>query len=167
MHATIGRFARWGLMHGPVWGAVAALLGGIPLSRLLTIPLSEAELIAVGLLAGFVGGPILAVVVGATCLAADRVPRWILDAPDYVAVLAVLAVVALVAGPVLSMADAGAATTVVGVALLSSAPIIDAARSAPQLLHPAPARRAGKHQRVRAPKSLGVVVDRDALARRM
>jgi hypothetical protein len=136
MNTTIGRFARWGLMHGPVWGAVAALLGGIPLSRLLAMPLSEAELIAIGLLAGAIGGPILAIMVGATCLAADRAPRWLLDAPDYVAVLTVIAVVGIVAVPLLTIANAGGTTTVLGVALLASAPTIDAARSAPHLLHP-------------------------------
>jgi hypothetical protein len=136
MQGTIGRFTHWGLTHGPVWGAAAALLGGIPLSRLLSLPISEVELVALGLLGGLVGGPILAAMVGGVCLAADHVPRWILDAPDYVAVLTVVSVVALAAWPMMRMNEAGGTTAVLGVALLATAPTIDAAWSAPKLLHP-------------------------------
>ncbi len=32
MQGTIRRFAHWGLTHGPAWGVLAALVGGIPLA---------------------------------------------------------------------------------------------------------------------------------------
>lgn len=139
VQGTIGRFARWGLTHGPVWGTLAALIGAIPLSRILPMPFSPGELLVLGALCGLIGGPALAILVGAVCLAADRVPRWILDAPDYVAVLTVVGAVAMIAWPALRMADAGTTTALLGVALLATAPTIDAARTAPRLLHPRPA----------------------------
>lgn len=146
MHETIGRFSRWGLIHGPVWGVAAALVGGLPLSRLVEFPVSEAQLISIGLIVGLIAGPFLAIMVGVTCMAADHAPRWILDAPDYVAVLTVFAVIGLAAWPLLSLVDASASATLLGVALLASVPTIDAARTAPRLLRP-PSDDAGGHSR--------------------
>jgi len=147
MHETIGRFSRWGLVHGPLWGVAAALIGGIPLSRLVDFPVTEAQLISIGLIVGLIAGPFLAIMVGVTCMAADHAPRWLLDAPDYVAVLTVLAVIGLAAWPLLSLVDASASATLLGVVLLASAPTIDAARSAPQLLRPQAV--GGAHRAVR------------------
>jgi hypothetical protein len=134
VQGTIRRFARWGLTHGPVWGTVAAALVGIALTRLAEFGLSVGELLVVGALAGLVGGPVLAVTVALTCLAAERIPRWILDAPDYVAVLTVVGVVALIGWPALQLANASTAVSVAGVALIAAAPTVDAARTAPALL---------------------------------
>ena len=137
---AIGRFARWGLTHGPVWGTAAAVIAGIPLARMLDVSLTYAQLILLGTAAGLVTGPVLAVLVGVMCLAAERVPRWILDAPDYVAVLTVVGFVAVIAWPTLQLADASTGISLVGVALIAAAPSIDAARTAPKLLHPGPDR---------------------------
>lgn len=134
---AIARFARWGLAHGPVWGTVAAALGGIPSARVLDLSVSYVELLVLGATFGLFGGPPLAVLVGLVCLAAERVPRWILDAPDYVAVLTVVGVVALITWPSFWLADASLAAAALAVALTAAAPSVDAARNAPQLLHPA------------------------------
>ena len=155
MHETMGRFSRWGLVHGPVWGVVAAVVGGIPLSRLVEIPVAGAQLVTIGLVVGLTVGPFLAIMVGVTCMAADHAPRWLLDAPDYVAVLTVFAVIGLAAWPLLSLVDASASATVLGVVLLASAPTIDAARSAPQLLRPQAGRGGGAHRAARAPSVIG------------
>jgi hypothetical protein len=140
VEGAIGRFARWGLTHGPVWGTVSAVIAGIPLARMLDVPLTYAELIVLGAVAGLVSGPVLAVLVSVMCLAAERVPRWILDAPDYVAVLTVVGFVAMIAWPTLQLADASIGISVVGIALIAAAPSVDAARTAPKLLHPGPDR---------------------------
>lgn len=131
---AIARFARWGLTHGPVWGAAAAALAGIPLMTTLDLTVSYLELLVLGAVIGVFGGPPLAVLVGLVCLAAERVPRWILDAPDYVAVLTVVGVVALFTWPTFRLADASTAMAAVGVALVAAAPTVDAARSVPRLL---------------------------------
>lgn len=133
---AIGRFARWGLTHGPAWGVLAGALAGIPLARMLELKVSYFALPVLGAVAGLVAGPLLAVVVGLTCLAADRAPRWILDAPDYVAVLTVIVVITLVAWPTLQSADVGPVVAVLGVALIAAPASVDAARSAPRLLRP-------------------------------
>lgn len=130
------RFARWGLTHGPVWGTAAAALGGIPSARMLDLSVSYVELLVLGATIGLFGGPALAVMVGLACLAAERVPRWILDAPDYVAVITVVGVVALCAWPSFWLADASVAVAAIGVVLTAAAPSVDAARNAPRLLHP-------------------------------
>lgn len=147
VHGTIGRFSRWGLVHGPVWGVAAAVVGVLPLSRLVEFPVSAAQLIAIGLVVGLITGPFLAIMVGATCMAADHAPRWLLDAPDYVAVLTVVAVIGLATWPLLSLVDASASATLLGIVLLAGAPIIDAARTAPKLLRPS---EDGAHRAVRA-----------------
>ncbi len=132
---AIGRFARWGFTHGPVWGVLTAL-AGIPLARMLELQVSYFALPFLGAAAGLLAGPPLAVVVGLTCLAADRAPRWILDAPDYVAVVTVLAVISLVAWPTLQSADIGPAVAALGVALIAAPVSVDAARTVPRLLRP-------------------------------
>lgn len=145
---AMARFARWGLTHGPVWGTVAAALGGIPLAAMLDLTVSYLELLVLGATFGLFGGPVLAVVVGLACLAAERVPRSILDAPDYVAVLTIVAVVALFAWPSLLLADASTVVAVTGVVLIAAAPTVDAARTVPQLLQPHstdPRGRLGRH----------------------
>ncbi|HEX6196763.1 MAG TPA: hypothetical protein VFZ37_12690 [Jiangellaceae bacterium] len=80
-------------------------------------------------------------------MAADHAPRWLLDAPDYVAVLTVVAVIGLATWPLLSLVDASASATLLGIVLLAGAPIIDAARTAPKLLRPS---EDGAHRAVRA-----------------
>jgi hypothetical protein len=132
---TIGRFARWGLRHGPLWGAAAALLM-LPLSTLAGFPGESLSLAAAALLAGLAGGPLLGVLVGGVCLAADRAPKWLLDAPDYVAALTVIAVVGVVAWPVLGLGKAGLVAGALALIVLCVAPAVDAANSAPDLLHP-------------------------------
>lgn len=132
---TIGRFARWGLIHGPVWGAAAALLA-LPASALLGLDVPVVRLLVIGLLSGLLGGPVLGALVGVVCIAADRAPKWIIDAPDYVAVLTVVSVVGLVAWPTLELGQSGLAAGVLGVGLLGAAPAVDAANNAPALLHP-------------------------------
>lgn len=139
---TIGRFARWGLARGPAWGAVAGALSGIPPAQALSLSMSHVELVVLGAIVGLILGPALAVGVGALCLAAERVPRWLLDAPDYVAVVAVVGMVSAVAWPLFQTLGAGTALSLLGIALIAAAPTIDAARTAPGLLHPrAPAPR--------------------------
>ena len=134
---TIGRFARWGLIHGPMWGVAAALLA-LPLSAVVDFRVGPMGIVLVGLSAGLLGGPLLGALVGASCAAADHAPKWILDAPDYVAVLTVMVAVALVAWPVLGLEQASAMAGVLGVATIGIAPVVDAAHNAPDLLHPPP-----------------------------
>jgi hypothetical protein len=133
---AIARFARWGLTHGPVWGTAAAGLAGIPLAAMLDLSVSYLELLVLGATLGLFGGPVLAVLVGLVCLAAERVPRWILDAPDYVAVLTVIAVIAFFAWPSLQLAEASTAVAVTSIVLIAAAPTVDAARTVPRLLQP-------------------------------
>lgn len=133
---AIGRFARWGVTHGPVWGVLAGAFAGIPLARVLDLQVSYVALPVVGAVAGLLAGPPLAVLVALTCLAADRAPRWILDAPDYVAVLTVIVVITVLAWPTLQSTDAGPVVAVLGVALIAAPVSVDAARSAPRLLRP-------------------------------
>lgn len=135
---TMGRFARWGLRHGPAWGTLAAAIGGVPLVRGTDLSLTLVELVVAGALAGLLLGPVLGVLVGAACLGAERVPRWILDAPDYVAIVTVFGVVGLIAVPALQLAGATTAITVLCVILLAAPATVDAARTVPQLLHPNP-----------------------------
>lgn len=134
---TIGRFARWGLIHGPMWGVAAALLA-LPLSEVVDFGFGPMGIVLVGLTAGLLGGPLLGALVGASCAAADRAPKWILDAPDYVAVLTVMVVVALVAWPLLGLGQASVMAGILGVATVGVAPVVDAAHNAPDLLHPPP-----------------------------
>lgn len=134
---TIRRFARWGLTHGPVWGSFAAVLGGLPLAMILDADVDVPAILLVGVIAGLVGGPALGLAVGAVCLAADRAPKWILDAPDYVAVVAVVGIIGGVSWPLLRLGENGLAMGLLGVVLLTWLPAVDAARTAPRLLQPA------------------------------
>ena len=133
---TIARFAHWGLRHGPVWGLVAAVVGGIPLAAFRNAAVSEVQILLLGLAIGIAAGPLVGLVTGLTCAAADRAPKWILDAPDYVAVVAVTALVGGLAWPVLDLGATGAPLGALGIVLIAGAPAIDAARSAPGLLRP-------------------------------
>ncbi len=145
MRGTIGRFTRWGLTHGPVWGTLAAILGGVPLAIMLDAGIGPVQLVLLGAFGGLVAGPVLGGVVGTVCVLTDRVPKWILDAPDYMAVLTVVGSIGAVTWPVLRDAGAGAGIAALGVVLIAGAPAIDAARSASLLLYPAePATDAGR-----------------------
>lgn len=134
---TIGRFMRWGMTHGPLWGVLAALISGLPLVLLTDLPVDEVTVVLVALGGGIVAGPVLGFAAGLACLAADRAPKWLLDAPDYVAVAAVAGIVGGIAWPVLELGRAGPAPGILAVALIASVPAVDAARNAPRLLHPA------------------------------
>ena len=135
LRGTIGRFTRWGFTHGPAWGILAAVVGGIPVAVLFDANIDGMRIVLIGALAGLLAGPVLGAVVGVVCKAADRVPKWILDAPDYVAVVAVVTLVGGVAWPVLGLGRSGVAVGALGVVLLTCVPAIDAARSAPRLLY--------------------------------
>ena len=135
LQGTVGRFAHWGLTHGSVWGILAAAIGGIPFAALVDANLGELQIMLIGSLVGLVAGPVLGAVVGVVCVAADRVPKWILDAPDYVAVVAVVTLVGGVMWPVLGLGRSGVAVGALGIVLLTCVPAIDAARSAPRLLY--------------------------------
>ena len=135
LRGTIGRFARWGFTHGPAWGTLAAVIGGIPVAALVDANVDGMRIVLIGALAGLLAGPVLGAVVGVVCVAADRVPKWILDAPDYVAVLAVVTLVGGVMWPVLGLGRSGVAVGALGIVLLTCVPAIDAARSAPRLLY--------------------------------
>jgi hypothetical protein len=137
LQGTIGRFVRWGMVHGPLWGVLAAIIGGIPLAMFGDVDVGEAQIVLAGLIGGAVAGPVLGLAAGLACLSAELVPKWILDAPDYVAVAAVAGLVGGIAWPVLELGRSGPATGLMAVALITSVPVIDAARSAPRLLHPA------------------------------
>ncbi|MBD0292570.1 MAG: hypothetical protein ICV70_03215 [Jiangellaceae bacterium] len=132
----MSRFVRWGATHGPVWGVLAALCGGIPLAVLRGSDLGPLEIVLAGAVVGVLAGPVLGATTGLCCLAADRAPKWILDAPDYVAVAVVTALVGGVAWPVLRLGETGLAGSALSISLLACVPAIDAARSAPVLLHP-------------------------------
>jgi hypothetical protein len=133
---AMGRFVRWGMIHGPVWGLLAAVIAGIPLAAVGDIAASEAQIVLAGLVGGIVAGPVLGLAAGVACMSAEMVPKWILDAPDYVAVAAVAGIVGGIAWPVLELGRSGPAVGILAVALITSVPAIDAARSAPRLLHP-------------------------------
>ncbi len=135
LRGTIGRFARWGFTHGPAWGTLAAVIGGLPAAALVDANIDGMRIVLIGTLAGLLAGPVLGAVVGVVCVAADRVPKWILDAPDYVAVVAVVTLVGGVMWPVLGLGRSGFAVGVLGIVLLTCVPAIDAARSAPRLLY--------------------------------
>jgi hypothetical protein len=85
---------------------------------------------------GTAAGPLVGLVTGLICVAADRAPKWILDAPDYVAVVAVTVLVGGLAWPALDLGSNGAPLGALGIALIAGAPAVDAARSAPLLLQP-------------------------------
>jgi hypothetical protein len=133
---TMGRFMRWGMTHGPAWGVLAAIVAGIPLAAFADGGASEVQIVLAGLVGGIVAGPVLGLAAGAACLGAELVPKWILDAPDYVAVAAVAGIVGGVAWPVLELGRSGPAAGILAVVLITSVPAIDAARSAPRLLYP-------------------------------
>lgn len=129
------RFVRWGTVRGPLWGVVTVGVT-LPVAAVTGYAGSMARLAVVAVLAGLLGGPIIGAVTGAACSAADRVPKWFLDAPDYVAVFAVIATVALIAWPILGLGAHGLTLGVVTVLSLGVAPAVDAAAHAPGLLHP-------------------------------
>ena len=139
LRGIIGRFARWGFTHGPAWGTLAAVIGGIPVAALVDASVDGIRIVLIGALVGLLAGPALGAVVGVVCVAADRVPKWILDAPDYVAVVAVVTLVGGVMWPVLGLGRSGFAVGTLGVVLLTCVPAIDAACSAPRLLYRAEA----------------------------
>lgn len=131
--AVIGRFAKWGVTHGPVWGLATALIA-LPLSAIFGYDIRPLPVLAVGVLAGLAGGPALGAFIGAVCLAADHAPKWLLDAPDYVAILAVVGVSTLIAWPLLDLGRATPVVAITGLLLLTAAPLADAAHTAPKLL---------------------------------
>ena len=133
---TIGRFVRWGLTHGPAWGVLAGVIAGIPLAFFSDGTVSELQIVLAGLLVGIIAGPVLGLAAGVACMGAEHVPKWILDAPDYVAVAAVAGIVGAVTWPVLGLGRSGPAAGIVAVVLITAVPAIDAARSASRLLHP-------------------------------
>jgi hypothetical protein len=136
VRGTIARFAHWGLRHGPAWGLVGAVVGGIPLAAFRNAEVSEVQILLLGLVIGIAAGPLVGLATGLACAAADRAPKWILDAPDYVAVVAVTALVGGLAWPALDLGANGAPLGALGIVLVAGAPAIDAARSAPRLLQP-------------------------------
>jgi hypothetical protein len=133
LQGTIGRFVRWGMIHGPAWGLLVAIL----LAVFGDVQASEVQIVLAGLLGGLIAGPVLGFAAGVACMSAELVPKWILDAPDYVAVATVAGIVGGVAWPVLELGRSGPVTGVVAVVVLTAVPAIDAARSAPRLLFPA------------------------------
>lgn len=133
--AAVNRFVRWGIVHGPIWGIAAAIIF-LPLSSIIGIEISPLPALGGGLVLGLAGGPILGGIVGLICVAADRAPEWLLDAPDYVAVLTITGVLAAIAWPVLDLGRAGPAAAALAFMLLVAVPVADAAQHAPQLLHP-------------------------------
>jgi hypothetical protein len=137
LQGTIGRFVRWGLIHGPAWGLLAAIIVAVPVAVVGDVTVSEVQIVLAGLLGGAIAGPVLGLAAGIACLGAELVPKWILDAPDYVAVAAVAGIVGGVTWPVLELGRSGPAAGILAVVLITSVPAIDAARSAPRLLYPA------------------------------
>lgn len=133
--APLRRFARWGLVRGPLWGVVAVAVA-LPVAAVVGYAGSTTRLILVAILGGVLGGPIIGAAAGVACTVADRVPKWFIDAPDYVAVLAVIGTVALIAWPLLGLGQQGLTLGVATVLSLGLAPAIDAAWHAPGLLHP-------------------------------
>jgi hypothetical protein len=133
LQGTIGRFVRWGMIHGPAWG----LLVAIPLAVFGDVGAGKVQIVLAGLLGGMIAGPLLGFAAGVACWCAELVPKWILDAPDYVAVATVAGIVGGVAWPVLELGRSGPVTGMVAVVVLTAVPAIDAARSAPRLLFPA------------------------------
>src|SRR5215218_6315487 len=59
LHGTIGRFARWGFTHGPAWGTLAAVIGGIPVAALVDANVDGMRIVLIGALAGLLAGPVL------------------------------------------------------------------------------------------------------------
>jgi hypothetical protein len=138
---VVGRFARWGLSHGPWWGALGGAVVAAPATALMSLPVEGLlTTVLAGTILGLLAGPALGVLVGLTCLAADRAPKWILDAPDYVAVSTVVLVVGTFAWPLLHPSMDGLLVGLIAVVVLALAPAVDAARNAETLLHPSPAR---------------------------
>jgi hypothetical protein len=127
------RFVRWGSLHGPAWGGLAMLLAYLlPEGAGRTGHGLLLDIVA-GVIVGVFAGPVVGFLVGLVCLAADRLPRWLLDAPDYVAmatVVAVVTVIELELGTVRGLV----AWLLIGCVALPGA--VDAALVAPGLLHP-------------------------------
>ncbi len=150
---TLGRFVRWGLVHGPAWALLAMLLNAL-------LPAHIAELggqgLALDLLsaaaAGVVVGPVLGLIVGITCIAAAHLPRWLLDAPDYVAMVAVLGAAAVVVRPLEHGTDPVLSLLALGAVALPA--LVDAALSAASLLDPQHAERPLVHLHLPARRPL-------------
>jgi hypothetical protein len=136
LQGAIGRFVRWGMIHGPAWGVLAAIVVGFPLAIVGGVPVSEPRLLLAGLVGGIITGPVLGLAAGVACWSAELVPKWILDAPDYVAVAVVAGIVGGIAWPMLELGRSGPAAGILAVVLITAVPAIDAARSAPRLLYP-------------------------------
>lgn len=131
---TLGRFAWWGVSHGPLWGVGAMLLARLlPEGRGRTGYAMWVDLLA-GAGLGLVLGLLVGLLVGVACLLADHVPHWLLDAPDYVAVLVVVAVAALAQRELAGSPDV--VLTLLAVVALALPAAFDAALMAPVLLHP-------------------------------
>jgi hypothetical protein len=130
---VLRRFVRWGCLHGPVWGAITMLLAHLLPDGAGRTGRGLPTDILVGALVGLVVGPLIGFLVGSVCLIADRLPRWLLDAPDYVAIATVVAAAAI-AELELGTVDGVVAWLTVG--CLALAPAADAALVAPALLHP-------------------------------
>lgn len=133
--APLRRFVRWGLIRGPLWGVVAVAVG-LPVAAVVDYSGSMSRLVLVALCAGVLGGPFLGAAAGIACTVADRAPKWFIDAPDYVAVLAVIGTMALIAWPLLGLGHYGFSLGAATVLSLGLAPAVDAAAHAPRLLHP-------------------------------
>lgn len=136
LQGAIRRFVRWGMIHGPAWGVLAAIVVGFPVAVVGDVPVSEPRLLLAGLVGGIIAGPVLGLAAGVACWSAELVPKWILDAPDYVAVAVVAGIVGGIAWPMLELGRSGPAAGILAVVLITAVPAIDAARSAPRLLHP-------------------------------
>ncbi len=132
---TLGRFVRWGLVHGPAWGVLAMVLNSLLPEDVAAIGGQGLALdLLAGAAAGVVAGPVLGLIVGITCVAAAHLPRWLLDAPDYVAMAAVLGAAAVVVRPLENGNDPVLSLLALGAVALPA--VIDAALSAASLLHP-------------------------------
>jgi|SRR5690625_1133648 len=138
VRVTLQRFVRWGLWHGPLWGVIA-LAVTLLVAAVTGYPGSTSQLAVAALFGGLLGGPVIGAVVGVACIAADRAPKWLIDAPDYVAVITVVAIVAVVAWPSLGLGDHGITLGIATVLSLGFAPAADAAAYAPRLLYPSTA----------------------------
>ena len=90
--------------------------------------------VTAGLVGGIIAGPVLGLAAGVACWSAELV-KWILDAPDYVAVAVVAGIVGGIAWPMLELGRR-VRRRILAVVLITAVPAIDAARSAPRLLYP-------------------------------
>lgn len=130
---AIARFAHWGLRHGAIWGGSAALLSVALPGLGVAFTAATWQTLLVGAAVGVLAGPVLAVITGLVCVLAQRIPRWLFDAPDYLAALTMLALCGLVLWP-LADPGLGPVARLVAATTLSAAAVVDAARDAAGLL---------------------------------